>query len=170
MAFSATARTVHAYDRASCPHVPASPVLAFFLPPLRCPNPRMGERGGEERMPCLGERFLPRLAPGDGHRVGRRLERTEQCARTTVYPCDARHGRQHPLPCTHPAYWTPNPESTHRTNGALDASPGGRTATLSDWLLPASSSAPSLTLHARIVRLTPPRPPAWRDAEPSSSR
>jgi hypothetical protein len=64
-------------------------------------------------------RFHPRLMAGENFRVGWRRVRPEQVARTTVYPCDARHRRQHPLPCTHEASWTPNPESTHRTNGAL---------------------------------------------------
>src|SRR5207302_7046265 len=42
-----------------------------------------------------------------------------------------------------------NQESTHRTNGALDASPGGITATLSDWSSPTSSAAISLLSFLR---------------------
>src|SRR6478672_7301167 len=43
-------------------------------------------------MLTLGGRFHLRLVAGENPRVGWRVLRPEQVARTTVYPCDACHG------------------------------------------------------------------------------
>ena len=71
--------------------------------------------------------------PVRGSLLAKALCRLASCAdraknaRTTVYPCDVRHGRQHPLPCTLKRTERQNQESTHRTNGPC-----------SRWLLPLS--------------------------------
>src|SRR5215472_4431342 len=64
--------------------------------------------------------------------VGWRVCWSRRQARTTVYPCETCQDPMHLLPCTPKASGTPKREPTHRTNGALCRSPGGRTAALTD--------------------------------------
>src|SRR5450755_423112 len=64
--------------------------------PAALPSPSVGgERRGRKNA-RLGDVSNPRLVAGKNLRVGWRLARPEQCARTTVYPCDAGHGATTP--------------------------------------------------------------------------
>jgi hypothetical protein len=174
IAFSGNARTVRADDRASCPRLLACSALAFL--PHRSPLTRdWGRAAGEKECPSR-RRLHARPVAGETHRVGWRLARPEQFARTTVYPCDACHGATTPYLVRSqrtgrpikslPIERTVSSRITRRLNGDslrlafATADRGGHVAIFS-----------SLTLQARIGQLTPlHRLLASRDGEPWNSR
>ena len=135
MAFSLDARTVHVHDQASCLRVPASSVLAFFLPRRSPVTLAAGKRRGRKNA-------LPRRTLPHPDRYGR-----IPCCR--LASCTDRAGRpdnrlsvwrssRTPAPFTLYAPSVLNAKSrVHPSNERRPCgSPGGITATLSDWSRP----------------------------------
>src|SRR5262245_13215763 len=103
------------------------------LPSPRAGGERRGRKNAHARRTHFSGTFGAATLAGEGPAVGWRLLRPGRNARTTVYPCDACHGkrlrRHHPLPCTLQASWTPS--RVHPSNERCPCrSPGGKTATL----------------------------------------